>query len=72
MTRIKNTNNKSDNPEFLRELIQKKLLGYLEQEVALHYKRTSDCCSHRNGYKPRQLNTCLCWEVAVIDPADQG
>ncbi len=62
MTRSKNTNNKTDNPEFLKELIQTQLQEYLEHEVALHlgalpYERTSGRRGHRNGYKPRQLNT---------------
>ena len=62
MTRSKNTNKQIDNPEFLKELIQNHLQEYLEQEVALHigalpYERTVDRRGHRNGYKPRQLNT---------------
>jgi len=62
MTRSKNTNIKTDNPEFLKELIQNHLQEYLEQEVALHigalpYERTADRRGYRNGYKPRQLNT---------------
>ncbi len=62
MTRRKNTNKQIDNPEFLKELIQNHLQEYLEQEVSLHigalpYERTVDRRGHRNGYKPRQLNT---------------
>jgi transposase-like protein len=64
MTHSKNTKNKIDNPEFLRKLIQKQLQEYLEQEVAIHlgalpYERTKGRRGHRNGYKPRQLNTRL-------------
>lgn len=62
MTHVKNTNKEIDNPEFLRGLVQQYLQEYLEQEVALHigalpYERTDDRRGHRNGYKPRQLNT---------------
>ncbi len=62
MTHSKNTNKQIDNPEFLKELIQNHLQEYLEQEIALHlgalpYERTADRRGHRNGYKPRQLNT---------------
>lgn len=62
MTRSKNTNKQIDNPEFLKELIQNQLQEYLEQEIALHlgalpYERTANRRGHRNGYKPRQLNT---------------
>jgi len=62
MTRSKNTKKQIDNPEFLKELIQNHLQEYLEQEIAVHlgalpYERTSDRRGHRNGYKPRQLNT---------------
>lgn len=62
MTRVKNTNKEVDNPEFLKELVQQYLQEYLEQEIALHigalpYERTAGRRGHRNGYKPRQLNT---------------
>jgi len=62
MTRSKNTNKEVDNPEFLREIIQNQLQEYLEQEIAQHigaqpYERTESRHGHRNGYKPRQLNT---------------
>ena len=62
MTRSKNTNKQIDNPEFLKELIQNHLQEYLEQEMAWHlgalpYERTANRRGHRNGYKPRQLNT---------------
>jgi len=62
MTRSKNTNKETDNPEFLKEIVQQYLQEYLEQEVALHvgalpYERTDGRRGHRNGYKPRQLNT---------------
>ncbi|NQT97887.1 MAG: IS256 family transposase [Candidatus Marinimicrobia bacterium] len=62
MTRSKDTNKQIDNPEFLKGLMQEYLQEYLEQEVALHlgalpYERTVDRRGHRNGYKPRQLNT---------------
>ena len=62
MTRVKNTNKEIDNPEFLRGLVQQYLQEYLEQEVAQHigalpYERTDYRRGHRNGYKPRQLNT---------------
>ena len=68
MTHSKNTKNQIDNPEFLKELVQKYLQEYLEQEIALHlgalpYERTESRRGHRTGYakhpwdKPRQLNT---------------
>jgi len=62
MTRSKNTNKEVDNPEFLREIIQNQLQEFLEQEIAQHigaqpYERTESRHGHRNGYKPRQLNT---------------
>lgn len=62
MTLGKNTKKHTDNPEFLKELVQKYLQEYLEQEMnnhlgALPYERTTDRRGHRNGYKPRQLNT---------------
>lgn len=42
--------------------MQTYLQEYLEQEVAVHlgalpYERTDNQRGHRNGYKPRQLNT---------------
>ena len=62
MTRSKNTKKQIDNPEFFRGFMQEYLQEYLEQEIALHlgalpYERTADRRGHRNGYKPRQLNT---------------
>jgi transposase-like protein len=64
MTHSKNTNKEIDNPEFLKGIVQQYLQEYLEQEIALHigalpYERTSNRRGHRNGYKPRQLNTRL-------------
>jgi len=62
MTRSKNTNRQIDNPEFLKIFMQESFQEFLEQEIALHlgalpYERTANRRGHRNGYKPRQLNT---------------
>ena len=62
MTHRKNTKKQIDNPEFFKGFMQKYLQEYLEQEIALHlgalpYERTAERRGHRNGYKPRQLNT---------------
>jgi len=62
MTRSKNTNKQIDNPEFLKIFMQESFQEFLEQEIALHlgalpYERTVNRRGHRNGYKPRQLNT---------------
>lgn len=62
MTQEKNTPKRIDNPEFLKQLAQTYLQAYLEQEMArflgaLPYERTDTRKGHRNGYKPRQLNT---------------
>jgi len=62
MTRSKNTNKQIDNPEFLKIFMQESFQEFLEQEIALHlgalpYERTANRRGHRNGYKPRQLNT---------------
>ena len=62
MTRSKNTNKQIDNPEFLKIFMQESFQEFLEQEIAVHlgalpYERTANRRGHRNGYKPRQLNT---------------
>ena len=62
MTHSKNTNKQIDNPEFLKDFVQNYLQEYLEQEMnnhlgAMPYERTDNRRGHRNGYKPRQLNT---------------
>ena len=51
-----------NNPDFLKELVQRFMQEYLEQEMnshigALPYERTTDRTGQRNGYKSRQLNT---------------
>ncbi len=62
MTQIKNNHNKLESPDFLRHLVEAFMQEYLEQEMAVHlgalpYERTEDRRGHRNGTKPRQLNT---------------
>jgi len=62
MTQSKSNHKQLENPDFLRQLMQTYLQEYLEQEMAVHlgalpYERTEDRTGHRNGHKPRQLNT---------------
>lgn len=62
MTRSKGTKNNINDTEFLKELVQTYLQEYLEQEISSHigalpYERNETRRGHRNGYKPRQLNT---------------
>jgi putative transposase len=62
MTRIKDNEKQLESPDFLRQLVQTYLQEYLEQEVTRHlgalpYERTEGRRGHRNGTKPRQLNT---------------
>ena len=51
-----------NDPDFLRSLVQTFLQEYLEAEIADHlgagkHERVSSRSGHRNGYKPRRLNT---------------
>src|SRR4051812_18817836 len=51
-----------DDPEFLRQLVQRMLQHFLEAEMsvhlgAAHYERSEGRQGYRNGYKPRQLQT---------------
>ncbi|MBA7551539.1 IS256 family transposase ISCARN68 [subsurface metagenome] len=62
MTLTKDNDKQLESPDFLRHLMQVCLQEYLEQEVTCHlgalpYERTDERRGHRNGYKPRQLNT---------------
>jgi transposase-like protein len=62
MTHSKGNEKQLESPDFLRLLAQTYLQEYLEQEVAVHlgalpYELTDNRSGHRNGYKPRQLNT---------------
>ena len=62
MTHSKGNEKQLESPDFLRQLVQTYLQEYLEQGVAVHlgalpYERTESRQGHRNGYKPRQLNT---------------
>jgi len=62
MTHVNDSEKQLESPAFLRQLVETYLQEYLEQEVAVHlgalpYERTEDRTGHRNGYKPRQLNT---------------
>ena len=51
-----------DDPEFLRRIVERALQHVLEAEITEHvgaapYERTENRKGHRNGYKPRKLNT---------------
>lgn len=51
-----------DDPDFLRSIVQTFLQEYLEAEISEHlragkHERVSSRLGHRNGYKPRRLNT---------------
>ncbi len=51
-----------DDPEFLRHLVERALLRFLEAEMTAHlgaarYERSEARQGHRNGYKPRTLHT---------------
>jgi len=64
MTQTKDTKKQINDTEFLKQMVQTYLQEYLEQEISNHlgalpYERTSGRRGHRNGYKPRQLNTRL-------------
>ena len=62
MTRVNDSEKQLESPAFLRQMVETYLQEYLEQEVSVHlgalpYERTEGRTGHRNGYKPRQLNT---------------
>ena len=51
-----------DDPDFLRQLVQRMLQHFLEAEMTAHlgaarYERSDARQGHRNGYKPRRLHT---------------
>ncbi len=51
-----------DDPDFLRQLVERALQCFLEAEMTAHlgaarYERSEGRQGHRNGYKPRQLHT---------------
>ncbi len=50
-----------NNPDVLKDLVQRFMPEYLEQDVnhhigALHHERTTDHTGQRDGYKSHQLN----------------
>ncbi len=52
----------TDDPEFLRVLVERVVQAVLEAEMTAHlhaepYERSPERRGYRNGYKPRQLNT---------------
>ena len=52
----------TDDPEFLRVIVERVVQAVLEAEMTAHlhaepYERNADRTGYRNGYKPRQLNT---------------
>ncbi len=62
MTQSKSTKKKINELDFLKQIMGTYLQEYLEQEMSHHlnalpYERTGTRRGHRNGYKPRQLNT---------------
>ncbi len=62
MTQGKSTNKSINDADFLKQMVETYLQEYLDQEMvhhlnALPYERTGGRRGHRNGYKPRQLNT---------------
>lgn len=62
MTQRKSTNKNLNDSDFLKQVVGTYLQEYLEQEMSHHlnalpYERTGSRRGHRNGYKPRQLNT---------------
>jgi putative transposase len=51
-----------EDPNFLREIVERALQGMLEAEMTEHigaapYERSATRTGHRNGYKPRTLRT---------------
>ena len=51
-----------DDPDFLRQLVERALQHFLEAEMTAHlgaarYERSEARQGHRNGFKPRQLHT---------------
>ena len=51
-----------DDPEFLREIVEQVIQGFLEAEMEAHigaapYERNKERRGQRNGYKPRMLRT---------------
>ena len=51
-----------DDPEFLRQIVERMLQHLLEAEITEHlgaapYQRTESRKGHRNGYKPRKLKS---------------
>ena len=62
MTHSENNHIKLESPDFLRHIVESFIQEYLEQEMAAHlgalpYERTEERRGHRNGTKPRGLNT---------------
>ena len=51
-----------DDPDFLKEIVERVLQEVLEAEMSEHigaapYERTTERKGHRNGHKPRTLRT---------------
>jgi len=52
----------TDDPDFLRLIVERVVQAVLEAEMSAHlhaesYERSAARTGYRNGYKPRQLNT---------------
>lgn len=63
-----------DDPNFLKELVQRVLQQVLETQMTEHigaapYQRTEDRKGQRNGYKPRTLKTRL-GKLELLVPQD--
>ena len=65
-----------DDPDFLRQLVERALQRFLEAEMTAHlgaarYERSDVRQGHRNGYKPRQLHTRV-GTLTLRVPQDRG
>ncbi len=64
-----------DDPEFLREIVERTLQQVLEAEMTAHigaerYERGEERRGHRNGYKPRELRTRV-GTLSLLVPQDR-
>jgi transposase-like protein len=64
-----------DDPDFLRDLVQRALQTILEEEMSAHlgaerYERTGERRGYRNGYKPRMLSTRV-GTIELLIPQDR-
>jgi transposase-like protein len=76
MTHRKDTDKHLNDSDFLKQMAGSYLQEYLEQEMSHHlnafpYERTGTRLGHRNGHKPRQLNTRV-GKLFLSVPQDRG